>query len=234
MTIPNRYRVTVLAMAMVLATALLAVVLAKPAWADDTQCVGFLTGVHDNVVVPPGATCFLNNATVNGNVKALQDSRLFMTGDTVFGNVEGDKAENVSVRNSVVRQNILIKEGETPGPGFNDAIVCATTVQEGNIQVEKMAGEIVIGAFQAFCQPNIVEKGTIKVEDNLVVGGAFFGLQIRQNQVAQNLQVFKNKGPGAPKVVQGNTVGQDLQCFENDQPFIGGPNAAQKAEGQCF
>ena len=44
--------------------------------------------------------------------------------------------------------------------------------------------------------------------------------------------MFKNRGPG-PKTVQGNTVRGDLQCFENDEPFLGTPNVARKAEGQC-
>jgi hypothetical protein len=233
--IPNRYRVTVLMLAMVLAAGLLVAVLAKPAWAEDSECVGVLTGVHDNVVVPPEAFCSIEGAQVNGNVKALHDSRLFMFGTTVFGSVEGDKAEVVTIRNnSVVRQNILIKNGETPDN--DDAVVCATTVQEGNIHVEKMTGEIIIGGFSGTdCSPNTVEKGSIKVEKNIsapLING--FGMNIVGNQVAQNLQVFKNKGLGSTKFVLGNTVGQNLQCFENDERFIGGPNAAQKAEGQCF
>jgi hypothetical protein len=44
--------------------------------------------------------------------------------------------------------------------------------------------------------------------------------------------VFKNSGAGT-KVVQGNNVAENLQCFENSAPFIGTPNTAQKSEGQC-
>ena len=46
------------------------------------------------------------------------------------------------------------------------------------------------------------------------------------------MQVFKNSGAGQ-KIVRGNTVAQDLQCKENTNPFIGGPNTAGDKEDQC-
>jgi hypothetical protein len=36
--------------------------------AEETTCVGVVTGVHDNVVVPENEHCTLQNATVLGNV----------------------------------------------------------------------------------------------------------------------------------------------------------------------
>jgi hypothetical protein len=224
MAIANRYRVTVLALAALLAAGLLAAVLAKPAWADDTLCVGTLTGPHDNVVVPPGATCTLLNAQVQGSVKALEDSELRGGVNTVQGNVIGDKAEVVIFNASTVRGNIEIKEGEDDNPG-RDVDIFNTTVQEGNIKVEKMTGDITV-------EESHVLKGNIQIFENLI-SGTIFGLDIIRSDTAQDLQVFKNKGP-EPKTVTGNTVGQNLQCFENDPPFEGGPNTAQKAEGQCF
>jgi hypothetical protein len=201
--------------------------------ASDTPCVGLLTGTFDNVVVPPGATCFLTNSTVAGNVKALENSRLFITSSTVFGNVNGDKADTVRVSDSTVRQDISIKEGG-PGPGFSGTIICRTTVQEGNIQVERMVGEVVIGHPTICGAPlNSVLKGNIKVQDNVITaGGGFFGLRVGNN-VAQNLQVVRNTDAGL-KTVSGNTAGESIQCFENTPPFVGGPNTAPNKEGQCF
>ena len=71
--------------------------------------------------------------------------------------------------------------------------------------------------------------GNAFVQENVIGLG---GLTIQRNRVAQNLQVFKNTGVG-PKRVQLNTVLGNLQCFEN-LGFVGGPNFAQRAEGQCF
>jgi hypothetical protein len=75
----------------------------------------------------------------------------------------------------------------------------------------------------------VLRRGSMKLEDNVVLG-----LSITNNRVAQNLQVFKNQGGG--KTVAGNVVGENLQCFDNEPQatFVGGPNAARKAEGQCF
>ena len=46
------------------------------------------------------------------------------------------------------------------------------------------------------------------------------------------MQVLRNLGPGSKTVMQ-NFVGH-LSCFDNSPPFIGGPNNAQQADGQCF
>jgi len=180
-------------------------------------------GTYDNVVVPPGARCFLANAQVKGSVKALENSRLFGYSNTVLGNVIGDKAEVVVFNSSTVRENIDIKEGEVNDRG-RDVDIFRTTVQEGNIKIEKMTGDIAVEASR-------VLKGDIQVFDNIIIG-RFLGLENLLSNVGQNFQVFKNTGPG-DKMVVGNTVGENLQCFENTPPFLGGPNEAQKAEGQC-
>ena len=226
--VKNDYlRVLAVLLAIVLATLLSAAIMvqtAPPAVADDSRCAGLLTGPHDNVVVPPGATCVLNNAQVKGNVKALEDSQLFsISGTTVQGSVFGDKAEVVQFSNSTVRGNIEIKEGEVNDQGLLDVFLQRTTVQEGNVKIEKMTGEVLV-------INNDVHKGNLQLFENLPAAPA--GMRVLFNEVAQDLQVFKNRGP-ATKQVAGNTVGENLQCFENDPPFIGQSNVAKKAEGQC-
>ncbi len=74
-----------------------------------------------------------------------------------------------------------------------------------------------------------VRKGNIQVEKNDV--DALLDLVF--NRVSGNLQVFENLGAGE-KFVQDNDVSQDLQCKENQGPFIGGPNSAGDTEGQCY
>jgi hypothetical protein len=207
-------------------------VLAPGASANDTNCIGALTGFHDNVVVPGGATCTILNAQIQGNVKALPGSVLNMSGGTtVGGSVEGDKPNNVQIfgAGNVVRGDIQVKEG---GNGVQGVSVCGVTMPDGNIQIEKMFGGIFVGGSgcAAFGGGNRLFKGGIKVEENFVT--ATFGMTIGQNRVDQ-LQVFKNNGPGA-KTVAGNTVRQNLQCKKNRGPFVGGPNTARHRQGQCF
>jgi hypothetical protein len=69
------------------------------------------------------------------------------------------------------------------------------------------------------------------VQKNVIPGSE--GMAVNRNTVGGNVQVLKNRGEG-PKTVLDNTVRQDLQCNKNDEPFVGGPNVAHQAEGQCF
>jgi hypothetical protein len=207
-------------------------VLAPGASANDTNCIGSITGFHDNVVVPEGATCTIFGAQIKGNVKALEDSILNISGaTTVGGSIDADKPDNTQIfgAGNVVRGNIQVKEG---GNGVQGVSVCGVTMPDGNIQIEKMNGGIFVGGSgcAAFGGGNILRKGGIKVEENFVT--AAFGLRIGQNR-ADQIQVFKNKGPGA-KTVTGNTVRQNLQCQKNKAPFVGGPNTARHKQGQCF
>lgn len=56
---------------------------------------------------------------------------------------------------------------------------------------------------------------------------------VEQNRGEGNMQVFENRGP-ADKQVVGNTVRENLQCKENDPPFVGQPNVVGgNAEDQC-
>lgn len=207
---------------------------------NDTQCTGFLPpGTYDNVVVPPGAFCVLQTSTVNGSVKALERSQLNIRNTTVRGNVDGDKADIVDMLafggRNLVLGSIQVKEGGGTG-NFSYARICGTDLPNGNIQIEKMRNYVLVGG-PRYCGGlgggNTLEKGNIKVEENSI-GFPFFGeMEISNNSVGGNVQVFKNVGPGT-KFVQLNTVREDLQCFENTLPFVGGPNTAGKAEGQCF
>ena len=81
---------------------------------------------------------------------------------------------------------------------------------------------------RGFCTVH-VNSGSVTVADNEITDFLF----IQDNVVAGHLKVLRNSGNN-PKTVTGNTVGKKIQCFDNDEPFVGGPNVAQKAEGQCF
>jgi hypothetical protein len=215
-------RVLVVALLVSIAT----LVAAPNAWANDTTCVGLVTGVHDNVVVPPGATCTLTSATVAGSVLVQENAKLFAQFNTVQGNIIGDKAEVMDLHSNTLFGAISITEGDFNDPEFDVRLV-ANDVRLGGIKVEKMTGEIVVGVAG---QGNSVNRGNIFLQENRPV--AHF--EVNDNTVGQNIQVFKTFGPGVPKAVLSNRAGENLQCFENDPPFIGGPNTAPNKEGQCF
>lgn len=220
----------------VLMSAALVVLLASNAEANDTPCEGALSGTFDNVIVPPGATCYLSDSTVLGNVKALEHSRLRVDNSDIRGNVEGDKADIVQIFFSDVHGQISIKEGglaATPAPDFNvcgfgmnftpcEVLILGGNVFFGGIQVEKMVGTVLIAGVRV--------RENVKVEANVVDVPEILFLQ--NNRVQGNLEVFKNMGSGN-KQVQGNTVQQSLQCFENEPPFVAAGNTAGNAQGQC-
>jgi hypothetical protein len=275
--------------AMLAAAAALALVAAPSASAGDIMCTGTLSGtLADNVLVPggvpSGASCRLLNATVTGNVKALQNSRLYINGTDVDQNVIGDKADVVQLVGNTtvgavpadanrVRENIEIKDGDNSAAGGSTNVaVCSTRVEVGNVHVEKMGTSasptrILVGGPDIVPPPtpttsgvtdtgppgpagqtplhncgnpgtppgpnNLIERGNVFLQENFVAAQAPFlnGLGVYSNGTAAtpvhgNLQVFKNRGPGQLKEVQGNNVRENIQCKENDPPFTGAPNSA--------
>lgn len=222
----NFFRVLAAVLALALAALLSAVVMAltaPPAKADNTECMGALTGTFDSIVVPKGETCLLTNSIVKGNVRVLENSQLQARDNTIRGNVKGKKADTVDLQSldpavpDVVKGNIHIKKG-------NDlALVCGQTLPSGDIRIEKFGPEadgVGVGDDE-FCPVegggggNILEKGNIRVEDNAVSGN----LGVDQNQVEGSVRVLKNTGTGN-KTVAFNTVSKNLQCKDNDPPFL--------------
>jgi hypothetical protein len=218
-----------------------ALVVAPGATADDSLCMATLTGAHDNVVVPPGATCLLTGATVRGNVIALADSKLAVELSTVQGNVEGRRADSVVVTNSTVRENVNIFEGGPAALPVIGSFACTvlTNVCEaavfgstvtGNVHIEKVTGSIRVGSILIPTLGAPFPNGNVQVYDNIVPAGD--DLVVANNSVAQNIQVYKNRGAGNKTVTANNA--DEIQCFENMAPFVGGPNGTGKKEGQCF
>jgi hypothetical protein len=203
-----------------------AVLLATPsaAWADATICTGVLVGVHDSVIVPPGATCIMTAATVRHNVRALENSRLEISNSTIGGNLDGDGADSVKATASTVRGNIQIMKGgpALPPPGIDSAVFLQfLNLPSGNIHIKMMTGRVQV-------VDNELPRGHIKIEDNDITDF----LEVGRNQVGQHLQAFRNTGGGS-KFVWQNMVGDKISCKDNAPPFFGGLNVASKYDGQC-
>src|ERR671915_1765626 len=189
---------------------------------ENFNCRSTVSGTFANVFVPAGATCRLQNATVNGNVLARERSRLYVSDTRVAGNIDGVEARVVQIKGGSLGGSIQIADGSSPGE-TGAAVYGGTVLTQGNIQIKKMStGKIQIADVK-------LRKGNIKVEENSTSSR----LEVVRNYVAQNIQVWKNRG-GGTKMVRGNRVLQIIQCKENSRPFTGGPNTASDSEGQCF
>lgn len=192
-----------------------------------TECNGTLSGAFQNVVVPPGGFCFLVNATVEANVTALEGSVLAVFDTQIGGNIFGRGADVVNTGRITVGENIRIRGGG-PHPVFTEVAICGADVT-GNVTVDAMTGDVRIDP--EFCgSPNTVD-GNVTIRKNVIPAGNV--LSISRNIIGGETHVNGNVGPGS-KLVQGNTIVGTLTCDGNESPFVGGPNVAARARGQCF
>lgn len=213
------------------------VVVPPLAHAGDTTCVGTLTGVHDNVVVPPGAACVLAGTEVTGNVKVERDATLRALGARIRGNVQGDGVASIELRfQTSVGGDFHMKGGAAGAPSeFTGGVTIG-----GDVLVEGNAGDTIIRDADVTGDIDVLKNfGFVRVEINTVGGDVSVaansgGLSVFRNRVAGNMKVEKSAGAVFTKQVVANVVVANLQCVDNDQTFVGGPNTAGKAEGQCF
>jgi hypothetical protein len=216
-------------------------------------CVLIGATVLGNVKALEDSSLRVFNSNVRGNVLGEKADIVEVFGSSVRENIiikEGGPA-----RPPMPPASFPVCIGQ---PVPCEARISGTTVEEGSIQIEKMQGSVVVesngvlspirGNVQV--KENVAAAGdlvrvtsnrvaqNLQVEDNVVARVRnppfffFHGLFVAGNTVGQNLQVFKNTGPGA-KDVSLNTVSESLQCFDNDPPFVGFPNVAREAQGQC-
>lgn len=212
-----------------------AAVLPSSASAGDTRCTGLLTGMFDNVVVPNNAACTLTGSMVRGNVTVRRGASLLSQFNQIAGNVEGDDPRWVGSQFDRIGGNFDVTGATGPGFVFEvfsvNVFVCGSILEKGNIAVEKSrGGTVAVGTMLPVCPGNDV-GGDIIVQENVIP--ATEAMPVDLNNVGGDLQVFKNRGTGL-KSVLANEVRENVQCKENDDPFLGGPNFAQKAEDQCF
>ena len=214
-------------LALVFAVALLAtagVWLVGSASADDTTCIGTIGGTHDNVVVPPGASCVLATGTVvTGDVK-VESGAFFGTFfgctappcATISGSVQAQKARIVSIVCSTVNGDVQVQDSGPSGAGSAFTRITGSTVG-GNIQIEKQSGGAIVVGPSAPAHPCEV------------AAGAPLG-----NTVGGDVQIKDNTTPFSPSVGL-NIVGGNLQCEKNAPgPVSSGFSAVSGSkEGQC-
>src|SRR5262249_22083946 len=93
-----------------------------------TQCTGVLSGaVSGDVVVPSGASCTIQDATISGNVNVQQDASLEITATTAIrGNVKGKNCASINVADEPGLPDIVIG-GDLSADGCQ-AVSCGGTL----------------------------------------------------------------------------------------------------------
>lgn len=195
------------------------------ATSGSTECVGLLIGAFDKVEVPPGATCTLANSTVAQWVKADAGSGLLMFNTRVGGNVMGLSPRYTQIldRSHVEGSVHIDNAGDlflaSCALAFNVTIDGNFHCNSGNPAAPRVLAVVTIG-------------GSADIIGNFIPPG--FILQLQQARIGNTAHVSNNSGTANFKVVNFNTVSKTLVCENNDLPFIGGPNTAARAQGQCF
>jgi hypothetical protein len=235
---------------------------APSALAAQTECVGAFTGTADNVVVPEGAHCEMAAATITGNVLVRPGASLRASASHIDGNIKGSDSAWVCAQfGTQVGGNFDVVgglAGTTTGFDINTSIGGNAIVRQnagltfidaahvdGNVEIKDNTGTLEI-------EFNTIE-GSVSIDSNVVPpvytggppqpapGGCGFpsslvlpiNMSVLGNQLtSKNMHVINNSGPGT-KTVAGNHV-DHIVCVDNTPPFVGGPNIAEQAQGQCF
>ena len=163
-----------------------------------TVCTGTLTGgTYENVKVPAGALCTLDDAHVTGSITVREGGTL-VTDD------------------SLVDMNVIARDAAS--------VELIDTVVLGEINLQRTSGRIVIGSEGCAVDPvadgNIVlldNEGTVAVcymtLRNLIVQGNSRSVGLFNNDVSNDLVVTQNSGPAIR--LRDNTVGHNVRITQN-------------------
>lgn len=205
-----------------------ALVLARPASADSVTCSSTINGgTLPNVVVPAGQTCFISNATINGNVLGEIDSKTFIVTTTINGNVEGQDAEMVQLINVIVSGNVGIVGGEVDdiAPFTFDYAICGTHVT-GNVSITGSGGDAFV-----YTSANCGSR-TTQIDGNLRIEGNSARVRVIGIIVGRNAAIVNNTS-ATEKTIINNAIGKNLTCSGNTAPLTADSNTANKLIGQC-
>jgi hypothetical protein len=159
--------------------------------AEETTCRGTLGAevVVDNLRVPDDATCVLNGTRVKGTIKVERGATLRAFAVRVVGNVQGEDARKVAIRDgSRIGGSVQVEQG-------GKARVSGSKVK-GDIQFDQNDGAL--------------HAESNKVGGSIQVIGNDAQATITDNRVDGNLQCKENEPPpvGGGNVVQGNKEDQ--------------------------
>ena len=173
--------------AILVAAAAMTMAVPQVALAEETVCRGTIgTRTLDNVKVPQGETCTLEGTKVKGTIRVKRGARLEAINVKVIGNIQGENARNVIVReNSRVGGSVQVVQGEK-------AKVASSKVKM-DILYDDQSGKVIArgnnvgGNVQAF-----QNNGSVHIRDNVIDGN----LQCKENNPAPaggNNEVQGNK-----------------------------------------
>jgi len=192
------------------------VVAAEPAFAATTRCDGFIDGqtLH-KVIVPPGASCTLFEATVGGNLMIKKGGSLTLIGGNLtHSNITASGPAGIFIDGSHISGNVTIVRLDTTG--FFTNAICNTTINGDLTVTGSRPGTTItigtgfFGGEEGTCRAPLTIQGSAALTGN----GAM--LQFGGNSVAGNVTAASNFGGGT---IKDNSVNGSLICANNDPPL---------------
>ena len=177
-----------------------------------TYCTGTIefTTIQGNLRAGPG--CFLNFASVEGNVTVLQGGSLDTFSSEIDGNVTSRNATRVAISLFTdVHGNVVI-EGSSESAGLGRANVDGNVVLVGNAG---LIGMSLVGV-----------GGNLQVTHSSLSHPGFFG----EIFVNGNVDISNNTGQIS---IADSAITKNLICHNNQPPVIAFANTAKKMLGEC-
>lgn len=178
-----------------------------------TYCTGTTvpgTVIVGNVQAGPG--CFLQLATVEGNVTVLQGGSLDTFSSAIDGNVTSKNATRVDISLFTdVHGNVVI-EGSSESAGLGRANIDGNVVLVGNAG---LIGMSLVGV-----------GGNLQVTNNSLSFPGFFS----EISVSRNVDITNNTGQIS---IADAAITKNLICYNNRPPVIAFANTAKKVLGEC-
>jgi hypothetical protein len=179
-------------MRLVVALSLAAGLIMAPtaAMGEETTCTGTIGAVTvDNLRVPDGARCILDDTRVEGTVKVGSGATLIARGIRVIGNVQAENAARVVVKRES-RVNGDIQHVQGGRAKIKASTIGGQVLFDENVGRLKAKGNVIGGNLQAF-----QNSGGLRIANNIIDG---------------NLQCKENVPPptGGGNVVHGNKEDQ--------------------------
>jgi hypothetical protein len=225
---------------------------AAAAAATTVTCTGTYSGTATNLVVPAGALCILDGATITHNVTVRTDAGLAAENTTIGNDLLANQAGEIltgwgggNPGPVHVGHDLLITGADPSTSSLNDNgyDICDTTVGH-NLAITRTAPnfEIDLGdtGAQEFCSGAVSPADTIR-NDLVVTGNKAGRIDIGNNSIREDLTVRANTattatGDTGDIDVSDNHVGDEATCT-NNSPALSrdgqedGPNVAEHNTG---
>jgi hypothetical protein len=181
-------------------------------------------------VVPAEAVCILSDATVNGNIET-QSGSLFLVGNvTVNGNIESQGGQITALINEGSGSNQVF--GNVDIDSSNTVAICGSSIN-GDVAISNTnPGEVAFGGSEVGATCSTIGGGNIIGGNVTITKNNVTTLGAADNIIGGNMTITYTLGAGTKQVINNKVTG-NLQCSNNDQPFVSAGNQAKQLTGQC-